>query len=225
MSKIAIAILIGLTLLGGGWWFVSTRLLAEPPPPHHPTTQVVQGVPLDTELANDPLPPVTSEMVFERPPRGSSNLPKVTKTTKPEHAKFSVVQFEALSDFNYERPRLTADGMAAPLPDQIPAEVKAHNGKAACVAGFIQPLDLDDKGKASHFMLMRTQSLCCYGAPLSLQDWIDVKLDGGRRVKPELHVPVFVLGTLEVGEDLSHGYIASLFRLKAEKILAPGEVP
>lgn len=225
MTRITFVILIGLTLLGGGWWFVSTRLLAESPPPVHPTTQFVQGLPLDTELENDPLPPVTTQSVlWDTPVRGSSNLPKVAATTKPEHAKYGIVQFDSLALFPYERWLPRGEDASGP-PDQIPAEVKAYNNKPACIVGFIQPLDLDDQGKMSKFMLMRSQSLCCYGAPLTLQDWIEVKMEGGRRIEPSLHVPVFVLGTLEVGEKMINTYTESLYRLRADKVLRPGEMP
>lgn len=225
MTKIALVILIGLALLGGGWWFVSTRLLAEPPPPMHPTTQVVEGVPLDAELLNDPLPPVTTQAVrWDTPVRGSSNLPKVTAATKPEHAKYQIVQFDTLASYPYTR-WLPMGDVNAVQPDQIPADVKALGGKPTCIAGFVQPLDLDDKGRVSHFMLMRSQSLCCYGAPLTLQDWIDVKMEGGARIEPTQHVPVFVLGTLEVGEKMIKNYTESLYRLRADKVLRPGEMP
>ena len=224
--KIGVAILIGLSLLGGGWWFVSSRLLAEPTPPVHPVASVVKGVPLDAALENDPLPPVTTQSVLSTTPvRGSSTLPKITATTKPEHAKFGVIQFDTLALFPYKRWWASVDGPHEKPPDQFPAEVKALSGKPACIAGFVNPLDLDDKGKMSHFMLMRTQSLCCYGAPLTLQDWIDVKTADGSRITPTLHVPVFVLGTLDVGEEIVGGYTASLYRMKAEKVLAPGEMP
>lgn len=225
MAKIAFVILIGLALLGGGWWLVSTRLLAELPPPVHPTTQVVEGLPLDTALMNDPLPPVTTQSVrWDTPVRGSSNLPKVTSATKPEHAKYNIVQFDTLSEYPYRRWLPMGETDAMP-PDQIPATVKALGGRPTCIAGFVQPLDLDDKGRVSHFMLMRSQSLCCYGAPLTLQDWIDVRLEGDQRIEPPLHVPVFVLGTLEVGEKMIKNYTESLYRLKAEKVLRPGEMP
>ena len=225
MIKIVLVILIGLTLLGGGWWFVSTRLLAEPPPVVHPTTQVVEGVPLDTGLENDPLPPVTTQTVrWDTPVRGSSNLPKVAAATKPENAKYNIVQFDTLAEYPYKR-WLPMGDVNAVQPDQIPVEVKALGGKPTCIAGFVQPLDLDDKGTVSHFMLMRSQSLCCYGAPLTLQDWIDVRLEGDRRIEPTLHVPVFVLGTLEVGEKMIKTYTESLYRFKAEKVLRPGEMP
>jgi len=226
MARISAVILAGLALLGGGWWVVASQLLYEPPPPRHPTTAVARGAPLDAPLVNDPLPPVTTQSVRgPEPARGSSVLPKVSATSKPEHAKYGVVQFDTLALFPYTRWWGSVNAPSERPPDQIPPGVKALGGKPACIAGFINPLDLDDGGKISHFMLMRTQSLCCYGAPITLQDWIDVRLEGGRRITPSLHVPVFVLGTLEVGEDIVNGYTASLYRMKADKVLLPGEVP
>ena len=225
MTKIVVAIVIGLALLGGAWWFVSSRLLAEPAPPRHPTTQVVQGVPLDAELENDPLPPVTTQSVRPLGGRGSNDLPKVAAPTKSENAGYTIVQFDSLADFPYQQWWLSPEANPTPPPEQLPAAVRALNGKASGIAGFINPLDLDDKGTMSNFMLMRTQSLCCYGAPLTLQDWIDVKLPEGQRVRPTMHVPVFVMGKLEVGEIIEHGFAKSLYRLQADKVLAPGEVP
>lgn len=226
MIKIGVVILVGLALLGGGTWLVSTRLLHEPPAPVHPKAAVVKGVPLDAPLANDPLPPVTTQNIRGLTgERGSSTLPRIAATTNPAHAKYGVVQFDTLALFPYKRWWASLDGQTEKPPDQIPATVKALGGKPTCIVGFINPLDLDDGGKVSHFMLMRTQSLCCYGAPITVQDWIDVKLPDGKRITPTLHVPVFVLGTLDVGEDIQNGYTASLYRMKADKVLPPGEVP
>ena len=225
--KTLFGILIVLTVLAAGALGV-VQSLRPPAPPRHEIAAVVAGDPIDAPLARDPLPPVTTQIVYNPGAAvpGSNLLPKITAPSKPENAAYAVLSWDPLTSYPYERWWLKTDAkLDQPPPDQIPRTVRALAGKAVILTGFMNPLDPDEKGMVSRFMLMRNQTLCCYGGPITLLDWAEVRMADGRRVKPTMHTPVFVLGKIDVGEDMSNGYPSSLYRMTADRVLPPGELP
>jgi hypothetical protein len=70
------------------------------------------------------------------------------------------------------------------------------------------------------FLLMRNQSMCCYGVPPKINEWITVQVNG-QGVKPVMDQPIAVAGVLHVGPMMENGSLAGLYRLEADKISAP----
>jgi len=71
---------------------------------------------------------------------------------------------------------------------------------------------------------MRNQALCCFGAAIGLNDWIDVTVPG-EPIELTMHLPITVLGKIEIGEEMEDGVTVSIFRMQCDKVLPPGELP
>jgi hypothetical protein len=124
------------------------------------------------------------------------------------------ISFALLSDFDYELPDpLTSPAASQPL-NEIPAEVKALDGRKVAVRGFMLPLDLDQEG-VSQFLLNGSFDMCYFGAPVRMNEWILVTMTGGKKT-PFTHLATLVHGTIEVGEEVRNGRVMSLYRLKAD---------
>ena len=61
---------------------------------------------------------------------------------------------------------------------QIPDAVKVLNGKEVSLQGFILPMKFEH-GLATEFLLMRNQSLCCYGVTPRITEWVNVRSSPG----------------------------------------------
>ena len=133
-------------------------------------------------------------------------------------ASWPEVRWETLAGFAYQPPDLV---LAAPMSRTpatgLPASVKALDGKAVRIRGFILPLDITPDG-VSEFILNGTIDMCYFGAPVALNEWILVSMKGGLRT-PMTHLPVMVAGDLEVGERIEHGQVTSLYRMRADGVM------
>jgi hypothetical protein len=100
----------------------------------------------------------------------------------------------------------------------IPLDVRGLDGQKAVIEGFLLPVRMNE-GLAVEFLLMRNQSMCCYGVPPKINEWITVQTAKG--VKPVMDQPILVAGTLHVGEILDNGSLAGIYRMDADKIIGP----
>ncbi len=150
-------------------------------------------------------------------------LPRPT-ITKPLYADFVPINFDDIGSWEYQRVWPPPPSDAPPAADPIPAEIRAWNGRKVAIAGFMQPVRID-RNRVSQFMLMRSQALCCFGASITLVDWVEVNAPTGESFEPMLHKPITVLGTLDVGEEKIDGFTISLFRMTPDHVLPPGESP
>jgi hypothetical protein len=100
----------------------------------------------------------------------------------------------------------------------IPQDIRALDGKKAAIEGFLLPVRMKE-GLAVEFLLMRNQSMCCYGVPPRINEWITVQTAQG--VKPVMDQPILAAGTLHVGEILDSGGLAGIYRMDADKIIEP----
>jgi hypothetical protein len=161
-------------------------------------------------------------------------LLQIGKGDKPDEAPALVVPeqdpnseylslgFDTLSNFLYLTP--SAENAAKPERKkdvQIPSPVRALNGKKVSVQGFMSPLDVDDRGKVPVFMLLKDQSMCCFGRWPRMNEWVRVTMPEGKPSDLMLDQPVTVIGTLEVGEDIEKGVVLSIYRMKAEHVTGP----
>ncbi|MBI3875057.1 MAG: DUF3299 domain-containing protein [Verrucomicrobia bacterium] len=133
-----------------------------------------------------------------------------------------MVGFDKLSSYNYEIPDESAGpktNAAAPPRDQIPASVRALDKKAVALKGFMLPLRVD-KGLVTELLIMRDQSMCCYGAAPRINEWVSVRM-GDKGVKPIMDTPVTLFGKLLVGEMRENGYLVGIYQMEGEKMVAP----
>ena len=127
-------------------------------------------------------------------------------------AQYRAVTFTTLGSFDYELPD-PLDPAVKPNLAQVPPAVKALDGLRVTIRGFMLPIDLDQSG-VSVFMLNGSADMCYFGAPVRMNEWVLVRMTDGRKAK-FTHLPVAVSGRLEVGEELKHGRVVSLYRLTA----------
>jgi hypothetical protein len=127
--------------------------------------------------------------------------------------------FEQLASYPFNPPPFdpSADPKATPPSgeEQIPATVKAWNGKKAVVTGFMVPVKME-KGLVTEFLLMRNTMACCYGTVPNMNEWVVVKMKNG--VQPMMDVPVAFYGSIKVGAMFENGYMTGLYELDGEKM-------
>ena len=105
---------------------------------------------------------------------------------------------------------------------QIPEKVKALNQQKVAVKGFMLPLKVEG-GLVTEFLIMRDQSMCCYGAVPKINEWISVKMTG-KGIRPMMDQPVTLFGRLHVGEVRENGYLVGIYTLDGEKMAGPQDM-
>jgi hypothetical protein len=101
---------------------------------------------------------------------------------------------------------------------EIPAAIKALQGRKVAVQGYMKPLKQDARG-VQEFLLMRNHGLCCQTNVPQINEWIHVQVKG--KSLPFAHDRQFLVrGELEVGEKLGAGNVVSVYRLSGEAIEA-----
>jgi hypothetical protein len=140
----------------------------------------------------------------------------------PDAEGYMYVGFDLLSGFDFE---LTPDIAAATknaalvsekIRDQIPDTVRKLNLSKVRLRGFLVPV-LMDEGRATEFLLMRDQTLCCYGTVPTVNQWVHVRVQAPTRgVEPSMDIPITVTGTLRVGDQWEKGYFTGIYLLHAD---------
>ena len=103
--------------------------------------------------------------------------------------------------------------------NQIPAEVKAFNKQRVALKGFMLPLKVED-GNITELLIMRDQSMCCYGTVPKINEWVSVKMTG-KGIKPIMDQAVTIYGRLKVGEIRENGYLVGIYEMDGEKMTGP----
>ena len=153
-----------------------------------------------------------------------TNSPAVTlPSAKP--GDYLAVGFDKLSSYTFAVPEgvqsTNASGATTKSAAQIPTEVKAFDQKKVALKGFMLPLKVDN-GVVTEMLIMKDQSMCCYGAIPRINDWVSVKMKKGG-VKSIMDQPVTLYGKLHVGEMLENGYLVGIYELDGEKMEEPKE--
>lgn len=137
--------------------------------------------------------------------------------------EFLSVGFDKLASFEYEVPDEEYDPDKTPdpasQPDQIPTEIKAYNKKRVALKGFMLPLKVED-GNITELLIMRDQSMCCYGTVPKINEWVSVKMTG-KGIKPIMDQAVTIYGRLKVGEIRENGYLVGIYEMDGEKMTGP----
>ena len=130
------------------------------------------------------------------------------------------VAFDVLGSYYYEIPNSDEVLKSETRRDQIPVPIKAFDGKKVAVQGFMVPLKMEH-GATKSFLIVKDQSLCCFGRMPRMNEWISVKMAGKRTTKFIPDQPVTVFGVLSVGEEIEKGEVLSVYRLEAEDVAGP----
>jgi hypothetical protein len=146
-----------------------------------------------------------------------TNLPSITSLALPalNIPGYRPITFSALAGFDFA---LTPDIADAAVLAQIPVSVRSLDGGKVAIEGFLLPVKMNN-GLAVEFLLMRNQSMCCYGVPPQINEWITVQVNG-QGVKPVMDQPIAVAGVLHVGPVQENGSLAGIYRLDADKVVA-----
>jgi hypothetical protein len=136
--------------------------------------------------------------------------------------KYASISFDKLASFDYTMPEdLTepvADDDGQVYKEQIPAPIKALNGQNISLKGFMLPLKVE-KSLVTEMLIMRDQSMCCYGTVPKINEWVSVRMEE-KGVKPIMDEPVTIFGTLKVGEVLENGYLVGIYEMDGQSMTA-----
>ena len=206
--------------------------------------EVVKVAAANIKDTSNPKPPAPQPAV--KPAAGKKPAPKVETTEKPApkadgekavakagegepeliDGEYLGVNFDKLASFEYEVPEEEYDPDKEPDPDaktadQIPVEIKGFNKKRVALKGFMLPLKVED-GLITELLIMRDQSMCCYGTVPKINEWVSVRMTG-KGVKPIMDQAVTVYGRLKVGEIRENGYLVGIYEMDGEKMIGPLE--
>ena len=119
---------------------------------------------------------------------------------------YSLLGFDRLASFAYEVPD-------DPITEPKAKEILEKNE----IPDSVKKLD----GKITELLILRDQSMCCYGAVPKINEWVSVRMPKGKGVKPVMDVPVTIFGTLKVGEVLENGYLVGIYEMDGERLDGP----
>ncbi len=211
------------------------------PPESAPVAEPVKSVPEVKPVAR-PVTVETPAVVAKVKPAPAKKVETAAKTkpapVEPNVAKKAVVPaapemidgeffllgFDKLASFEYEVPEEEYDPDKKPAPkkdqpDQIPAKIKAYDKKRVALKGFMMPLKVED-GLITELLVMRDQSMCCYGTVPKINEWVSVKMTG-KGIKPIMDQAVTLYGKLKVGEIRENGYLVGIYEMDGEKMTGP----
>lgn len=136
-------------------------------------------------------------------------------------AEYEPVGFDRLAAFKFVPPPPGPEGVPpATGEEQIPADIRALDGRKLQVTGYMLPVRLE-KGRATEFLLVKDPAMCCYGVVPEMNEWIVVKMrDGG--VPPVMDVPVSFYGEFRVGAKFENGYMTGIYELAGEGMAKSG---
>ena len=136
--------------------------------------------------------------------------------------EFQLLGFDKLAGFNYVVPEYVGTNQPSlPNTNQIPANIRAFNGLPVALKGFMLPLKVE-QGKVTEMLLMRDQSMCCFGSVPKINEFVTVKMVGGG-TKAIMDQAVTLYGKLRVGEFMENGYLLGIYQLDGEKVAGPGQ--
>ena len=140
--------------------------------------------------------------------------------SEPVSDELVVVNFDDLSDFDYEPPTIDEIESGVERPQQIPDEILALDKRQVEVEGYMIPMDVED-GEVLTFILSRTLAGCCFGDMPNILEWVDVRMVAGETADYVPYAPVLVTGRLYVGESVDEYGITSVYRMTAETVEDP----
>ncbi len=132
-----------------------------------------------------------------------------------------VVGFDRLSGFKYDLPEGPVDtnAVSKAAASQIPESIRALNSQFIALKGYMLPLKVE-KGLVTEMLILRDQSMCCYGAVPRINEWVSVKMVN-TGAKPVMDQAVTLYGRLKVGEMYENGYLVGIYALDGDRIAGP----
>ncbi|MBX3744118.1 MAG: DUF3299 domain-containing protein [Verrucomicrobiae bacterium] len=193
-----------------------------------PGTPPVNDVPAPvleevTELTLAGAALVDSAIEVPREGKGSETVAAArARQERGTREKPLVVGFDELASFEYDLPDgpVEVEPVAAGKASaQIPEGIQALNEQFVSLKGFMLPLKVE-KGLVTELLIMRDQSMCCYGTVPRINEWVSVKMVG-QGVKPIMDQAVVLHGTLKVGEMYENGYLVGIYEMAGDRMTGP----
>jgi len=131
------------------------------------------------------------------------------------------VSFDKLASFPYEVPLdpVTNKVELARLNAQIPVRIKSLDKKSVAIRGFMLPLKVEN-GLVTELLIMRDQSMCCFGTVPKINEWINIRM-AGEGVQPIMDQSITLMGMLKVGEVLENDYLVGIYEMEGDKMIGP----
>jgi len=153
-------------------------------------------------------------------------VPAAPRTITVEGKTVPVIGFDRLSGFPFTIVDLGTGATREQIEvarkrDQVPAAVRAYDGKRVAVIGYLMPLQLEN-GLAKKLVLMRDVMTCCYGATPNMNDYAMVTMKG-EGIKVVQDIPITLVGVLHVEPKYEDGYLTSLYQVDGEVFLGAGK--
>jgi len=171
-------------------------------------------------------PPVAPTFPPRIPPTVETPVPTASAQAAAQPTRLSV-GFDQLAGFPFEvtdqmvdAPTNAAEASLKTLA-QIPDGIKALNDKDVSVRGFMLPMNFQG-GLATDFLILRNQSMCCYGIPPKITEWVNVRMIR-KGVKPIMDQPVTVSGRFHVGDVRENGSLVGIYSIEADELKRPGQ--
>jgi hypothetical protein len=213
-------------VLGLALFAIALSIVPTASPKHMVRAQAVRGTTIGPAAATNP-PGAANQRPAEpatadRAPQWETVPAPVAASAAQGPAGYRSIGFEKLSAFPFDvtyqmlDDKKDARNASADTLRQIPNEVKALNDHKVSVKGFMLPTTLEH-GRATEFLILRNQSMCCYGIPPRITEWVNVRT-AGKGIKPIMDQPVTVCGTFHVGDVRENGELVGIYRLDAEKL-------
>lgn len=179
----------------------------------------IRGQPINSPTASNVVKPSSPpDAVAAQKPR-TAPAAALTADIPQNPDEPLTVGFDKLASFTYDVPIEQPATNAPPTASQIPAAIKAYDKKKVALKGFMLPLKVEG-GLVTELLIMRDQSMCCYGTVPKINEWVSVKM-ATKGVKPIMDQPVTMFGTLHVGEMRENGYLVGIYALDGEKMAGP----
>ena len=151
-----------------------------------------------------------------------------TPAVESQPDQYQGVGFDQLSSFRFE----ISDEILGPVTNDlsnisakteslIPSVVKALDKKRVELKGFMLPLRVEG-GLVTEMLIMKDQSMCCYGVVPKINEWVSVKMVS-KGVRPVMDEAVTLSGTLHVGEMRENGYLVGIYRMDGERMASAVE--
>jgi len=206
-----------------------------------PTPQPTASAQATSEIRGDPIrPPAAPQAESVEAKAAAAAMPTPPGTVPATMAQATLSQggvqagtpeapmqigFDKLASFNYDVPDGPAPTNAvetAAAPSQIPQAVRDLDQKFVTLKGFMLPLKVES-GLVTELLIMRDQSMCCFGTVPKINEWVSVKMTG-KGVKPIMDQAVTMEGRLHVGEIRENGYLVGIYLIDGKRVIGPQDL-
>ena len=127
------------------------------------------------------------------------------------------VDFYDLANFAYNPKEPYSATPHRVTPSGVPARLLPLNGQKVTIIGAVMPVTWEEGG-SNEFMLMLSQDLCGFGAIPRLNEFIYVKMTGGRKVIVQQGNEYQVKGVFHLQETVEDGRVTMLYSMDGDSV-------